>query len=92
LTEKDAAAGDDVVRTDSAELGARREARDAGIKTPADGEMVVMAEDLIGVGRLQLHARGRRLRLGAVVLAEHRTGRKGVAELNAIQAICRDIT
>ena len=69
LAEKDAAAADDVVRTDGAEFGTCREICDAGGKAPADGETVVMAEQLIGIGRLQLHARGSRLRRGAVVLA-----------------------
>ena len=57
LAEKDAAAADDVVRTDSAEFGTCREICDAGVKAPADDETVIMAEQLIGVGRLQLHAR-----------------------------------
>ena len=71
LAEKYSAAADDKVRTDGAELGAGREVGDAGIETGADHEMIVVAEQLVGIGRLQRHARRGRMGRGSVALAQH---------------------
>ncbi len=56
LAEKDAAATDDKVRADRAQLGACGKMRHAGIEAGADHETIVMPEQLVAVGRLQRHA------------------------------------
>src|ERR1700688_2258093 len=60
LAQKYSAAADDKIRTDSAELSSGPKMRDAGVEAGPDREMIVVAEQLIGIGCLQRHAgRGR---------------------------------
>ena len=56
-SEKYPAAAHDKVRTDGAEFRAGRELGDAVIEAGADHETIVVSEQLVGVGRLQRHAR-----------------------------------
>ena len=51
--------------------------------------MVVVPEQLIGVGGLQRHARRRRARRRSVDLSQCGTGIEGIGELGPIQAVCR---
>ena len=74
LSEKDSAAADDVVRADRAEFGARREPGHAGIEAGSDHEVIVVPEQLIGVGRLQGEARRRRTGRRPIDLAQDGAG------------------
>ena len=51
--------------------------------------MIVVAEELIGIGGLQRHARRGRMRGGSVELSQHRARAEGIGELDPIQAIRR---
>jgi len=89
LAEKYSAAADDIVRADSAEFGARLEAGHAVIETGSDHEMIVVAEQMIGIGRLQRQARRCRMRRGSIVFSQYGIGIEGIGELSPIQAVCR---
>ena len=87
--EEYAAAADDVVWTDRAQFGAGPEAGDAGVETGADHEVVVVPEQLVGVGCLQGRPGRRRTGRRPVDLPEHRVGGEGIGKLDAVEAVCR---
>ena len=90
-SEKDAAAVDDVVRADRAQFGAGPEAGDAGVETGADHELVVVPEQLVGVGGLQGCPRRGRTGRGPIDLPQHGVVGEGICELDAVKAICRHV-
>ena len=86
-SEIDAVAGDDIIGLDDSELRGRAEIRDAIVEARADDEMIIVAEQLVGVGPLQGRAGARRLRVRVVDLAEGRAGRKVIDELLSVEPV-----
>ena len=85
LPEKYSAAADDKIRTDGAQFRAGGEAADAGVEAGSDHQMIVVTEQLIGIGCLQRHARRGRMGRGSIVLSQHGIT-ESIGELNPIQA------
>src|ERR1700682_6430789 len=61
--------------------------RDAVVERRTEGEAVVQAEDLVGVGSLQRGAERVRGGVGPVVLANNLGRREGVCQLLIVQAV-----
>src|SRR5205807_6117880 len=87
--EEYAAAADDIVWTDRTQFGAGPEAGDAGVDAGADHELVVVPEQLVGIGGLQGCTGRDRTGCCPVDLPQHGVGWEGVCELDSIEAICR---
>ena len=89
LTEKYSAPANDVVRADCAEFRAGREVGHTGIETGADHEVIVVPEQLVGIGCLQRDAARCRMSRRSIVLSQHRVRIEGIGKLNSVQAVCR---
>src|SRR5207249_6803354 len=84
LSEEYSASADDEVWSDRPQFCAGRKAANAGVETAAEHELVIMTEQLIGVGGLHRDPRRRRAGGRSIILSQHGIGIEGIDELGSI--------
>jgi len=84
LSKEYSASADDEVWTNRAQFCAGREAANAGVETAAEHELVIMTEQLIGVGGLQGDPRRRRAGGRSIILSQYCVWIEGIGELGSI--------